>query len=247
MRIPHCLYGWLTDGSKVVSLTCRPTLYSPETLFFCFWYSFLSEADKSQGLVRPEGFGKSKQIIHINGSRTRDLPFCSTVPEPLRYRVLPYTENMDLVETEVRNDRAGEDHPYRTAAQFHYDRPIRARCFVGLGEGDGVHRCAYRASPGESGGMRIGTRIRNISRKPWPAPLCTTNPTLRPDAEPARPGCEPGTVRCMKRCVPFLCLCCPVGIASLATVGVLQAVSEIQFRNSEWGQTRGLNVKLKIK
>jgi hypothetical protein len=40
LRAPHCLDNRLTDGDKVASLTRRPLLYSPETLFLCFWYSF---------------------------------------------------------------------------------------------------------------------------------------------------------------------------------------------------------------
>jgi hypothetical protein len=43
-RIPHCLDNRLTDVGKVVSPMQRPLLYSPETLFLCFWYSFLLEA-----------------------------------------------------------------------------------------------------------------------------------------------------------------------------------------------------------
>jgi hypothetical protein len=57
LRIPHCLDNRLGDGSKVVSPMHRPLLYSPETLFLCFWYSFLLEV-KPQGLVRPEGLAK---------------------------------------------------------------------------------------------------------------------------------------------------------------------------------------------
>jgi hypothetical protein len=37
--------------------------------------------------VRPEEFGKLKKLIHLIGSRTRDFPACSIVPQPLRYRV----------------------------------------------------------------------------------------------------------------------------------------------------------------
>jgi hypothetical protein len=36
LRIPHCLDNRLTDGVKFVSPTCRPLLYSPETLFYAF-------------------------------------------------------------------------------------------------------------------------------------------------------------------------------------------------------------------
>jgi hypothetical protein len=32
--------------------------------------------------VRPEGLGKFKKFIHLIGSRTRDIPACSVVPQP---------------------------------------------------------------------------------------------------------------------------------------------------------------------
>jgi hypothetical protein len=80
LRIPHCLDNRLTNGGKVVSPTHRPLLYSPETLFLCFWYSFLLGLVKPQGLVRPEGLGKLIKIVHLLGSRTRDLPVCNIAP-----------------------------------------------------------------------------------------------------------------------------------------------------------------------
>jgi hypothetical protein len=36
--------------------------------------------------MRPEGLGKLEKI-HLIGTRSRDLPVCSLVPQPLRYRV----------------------------------------------------------------------------------------------------------------------------------------------------------------
>jgi hypothetical protein len=45
LRIPYCLNNRLTDGGKVVSLMCQLLLYSPETVFFCFWYSLLLGAE----------------------------------------------------------------------------------------------------------------------------------------------------------------------------------------------------------
>jgi hypothetical protein len=42
--------------------------------------------------VRPEGLGKLKKI-HLIGARSRDLPVCSIVPQPLRYRVPPFLRN----------------------------------------------------------------------------------------------------------------------------------------------------------
>jgi hypothetical protein len=55
LRIAHCLDSRLTDGGKAL----------PE-----------------KGLVRPEGLGKSKKCVQLVGPRTRDLPACSTVPQP---------------------------------------------------------------------------------------------------------------------------------------------------------------------
>jgi hypothetical protein len=43
LKIPHCLDNRLTDGGNVVRPTQRPRSIPPETLFFCFWYSFLLE------------------------------------------------------------------------------------------------------------------------------------------------------------------------------------------------------------
>jgi hypothetical protein len=45
----------------------RPPLYSPETLFFCFWYSFLLEAEQTPG---PIAAGRNRyidKIIHLMG------------------------------------------------------------------------------------------------------------------------------------------------------------------------------------
>jgi hypothetical protein len=44
-----------------------------------------------QGLVRPKGVGKLKTFIYLVGFGTRDLPACSTVPQPIRYCVPPLT------------------------------------------------------------------------------------------------------------------------------------------------------------
>jgi hypothetical protein len=38
--------------------------------------------------VWPEGLGKFEKIHHI-GMRSQNLPACSIVPQPLRYRVPP--------------------------------------------------------------------------------------------------------------------------------------------------------------
>jgi hypothetical protein len=80
LRIPHCLDNRLTDGGKVVNLTQgpRPTpqkhYFSASATHFCYRLS------KPKGLVSPEGLRKLKKIIDLIGSRTRDLPACTTVP-----------------------------------------------------------------------------------------------------------------------------------------------------------------------
>jgi hypothetical protein len=40
-----------------------------------------------QVLMRPEGLGKLIKFKYLIGSRTRDLPACSMMPHPLRYRM----------------------------------------------------------------------------------------------------------------------------------------------------------------
>jgi hypothetical protein len=45
LRFPQYLDNWLTDGGKVVSLTCRPPFTPQEGS----WYSFLLEAELTPG------------------------------------------------------------------------------------------------------------------------------------------------------------------------------------------------------
>jgi hypothetical protein len=83
LRISHCLDSRLTDGGEVVSLTHRP-LSTPQRQYFSASGTHLCR--KLRGLVRLEGLGKLKKLIYFIGSRTRDLPACSIVPQPLHYR-----------------------------------------------------------------------------------------------------------------------------------------------------------------
>jgi hypothetical protein len=60
-RLPHFLDNRLTDGGEDVSLRPRPTTLYPQE---DFWYSFLSEAKSTQGvIVRLEGLGELKKKI----------------------------------------------------------------------------------------------------------------------------------------------------------------------------------------
>jgi hypothetical protein len=85
--IPHCLDNRLTDGGKVVSLTSLQSFTPPKLYFSASGTHFCDGLRKPQGLVRLKGSGKWIKTIRLIRSRTRDLPACSAVPSPLRYRV----------------------------------------------------------------------------------------------------------------------------------------------------------------
>jgi hypothetical protein len=89
LRIPHCP----DNGRKVDSLTyCLHS--APQIHYFSAYAThFCSRLSELQGLVQPDGLGKLKKFIHLIGSRTHDLPACSTVRQPLRYCVSPRKGN----------------------------------------------------------------------------------------------------------------------------------------------------------
>jgi hypothetical protein len=87
LRIPNCLDSRLTDGGKVVSPTHRSRITPQKDHLSASGTHFSYRLTEPQGLMRPEGLGKLKEFIHLIGSRTRDLPACSIMPQPLRYRV----------------------------------------------------------------------------------------------------------------------------------------------------------------
>jgi hypothetical protein len=73
LRIPYCLGNRLTFGVKVVSVAHRPhsTLqkhyFSPSVTNFC------KRLNKPRCLLWLEGLRQLKKLIHLIGSRTRDL------------------------------------------------------------------------------------------------------------------------------------------------------------------------------
>jgi hypothetical protein len=71
------LYNRLTDGVRLSALSTGQER-SSGTHFF-------KKLSKPQDLARPEGLGKLKKVIHLIGSRTRDLPACSIVSQLPRY------------------------------------------------------------------------------------------------------------------------------------------------------------------
>jgi hypothetical protein len=87
LRMPPCLDNRLTDGGKVVSPTHRPRSTPQILLFILLVLITVKELSKLQGLVRLEGLAKLQKFIHLIGSRTRDFPACSIVPQPLHHSV----------------------------------------------------------------------------------------------------------------------------------------------------------------
>jgi hypothetical protein len=88
LRIPDCRDNRLTDGGgKVVSPMrqgCQPcapaaALLPRNSIFMLLVLISVKRLSKPQGLVRPEELGKLIKIIHLIGSRTRDLPVCNSV------------------------------------------------------------------------------------------------------------------------------------------------------------------------
>jgi hypothetical protein len=57
--------------------------------------------------VRLEELGKLKKLIHLNGSRTRNLPPCSIMPQPLRVPIIYNIPNETLYK-----ENLGEVHNY---------------------------------------------------------------------------------------------------------------------------------------
>jgi hypothetical protein len=80
LRISHCLDNRFRDGGKVVSPMHRPRFTPQKQYFSASGTHFCYRLSKPQGLVRPEGFGKlKKKVIHLIGSRNRDLAACDIV------------------------------------------------------------------------------------------------------------------------------------------------------------------------
>jgi hypothetical protein len=116
LRIPHCLDSRLTDGGKVVRPKHRLRSIPQKHYFSAFDSHFCYRLSESQGLVRPQGLGKLRNFIHLIGSRTSDLPACSLVPQPLRYRVFRRYELVEHQTVDVKEFRELFDCPsYKVA------------------------------------------------------------------------------------------------------------------------------------
>jgi hypothetical protein len=69
----------LTDGGKAIIPTHLPHSTLQKHYFSASGTHSCYRLSESQGLVRQVGLGKLKEFIHLVGTRTRDLPACSTV------------------------------------------------------------------------------------------------------------------------------------------------------------------------
>jgi hypothetical protein len=81
LRIPHCVDSRLTDSGKVVSPTHLPRFTLQKHYFSAAGTHFYWSLSEPQGLVRPEGLSKLKEmkVIHLISSQTRDFPACSII------------------------------------------------------------------------------------------------------------------------------------------------------------------------
>ena len=75
------------EGGKVVSPTHRPPLHPRKYS----WYSFLLEAESTQGHSAAGRIMSMKNSNDTIGNRTRDLPACSAVPQPTAPPRAPYS------------------------------------------------------------------------------------------------------------------------------------------------------------
>jgi hypothetical protein len=75
--------------ARLSALRAGRTLLPINITFSASGTHFCYRQNEPQGPVRPEGLDKLKKFIYLFGSRTRNLPVCSLVPQPLRYRVPP--------------------------------------------------------------------------------------------------------------------------------------------------------------
>jgi hypothetical protein len=81
----------LNYGGVVVRLTLRPH-FTPPPPQEDYWYSFLLRVGVDpRAIMRLEGLGKLKKRIHLIGTRSRYLPACSIVPQPI---ILPRAPNL---------------------------------------------------------------------------------------------------------------------------------------------------------
>jgi hypothetical protein len=87
-----------------------------------------------RSIVRPEELGKLEKI-HLIGTRSRDLPVCSIVPQPLRYRVFSKFQTvieMPSVQTYALPSDLSQvqylDHVYPSTSIDILHNPIAAPC-----------------------------------------------------------------------------------------------------------------------
>jgi hypothetical protein len=76
------------EGGKVVSPTHRPPL--PPRKYS--WYSFLLEAESTQGNSATERIMSMKNSNDTIENRTRDLPACSALPQPTAPRARDFNK-----------------------------------------------------------------------------------------------------------------------------------------------------------
>jgi hypothetical protein len=81
LKIPYCVDSRLIDGIEAVSPTHRPR-FTHQKHFSTSGANFFQTLNNPKGSL--EGWSKLKNVTHLIGSRTRDLPVCSIAPQPTK-------------------------------------------------------------------------------------------------------------------------------------------------------------------
>jgi hypothetical protein len=91
LRIPHCLENRLTEDDNVVNLCTGPALLPRNIISLLLVLISVTGWVNPHGLVRLEGLGKLKIVIHLIGSQTCDLPDSNSVTWPTTLLRVPVT------------------------------------------------------------------------------------------------------------------------------------------------------------
>jgi hypothetical protein len=90
----------LIDGGKVVGPTRRPLSTPEKSLVFIFVRGWVDP----RAIVPLEGLGYIEKIFTLSGTRTGDLPACSTVPQPTTLPRARLRPNPNCESNEIQDD-----------------------------------------------------------------------------------------------------------------------------------------------
>jgi hypothetical protein len=155
--------------------------------------------------VRPEGLCKFKKLIHPTESRTRDLPTCSIVPQPLRYRVVLSPGN-DWTPKSAWASLRREKYPVPIGNRMRILRPP-SRCLVTI-------LSLAVTSAGVTRGRRLSGLRRRLPAHSHEGRWARVCECLRPEAQDGRYGGWHKATCCDCHChTPAVWMAMPCGCA----------------------------------